>query len=91
MAEQMDEMQLLIQERRNTGSSWTHNEQFDKDGYLVVKNLWDVEELYHPLPELRGQLNYWDNNVENFNHHCSRRSSRRITCTILASTISSNS
>jgi len=58
----MYEQELKNQERWNTGSSWTRNEQFDKDGYLVVKDLWDPEELYHPLPEDRGQLNYWDNN-----------------------------
>ena len=68
MAEQMNEAQLLHQERMNTGTAWTHNKQFDKDGYLVVKDLWDKDELFHPLPEVRGQLNYWDNNVENFNH-----------------------
>ena len=68
MAEHMNELQILHQERVNTGTSWTHNEQFDKDGYLVVKDLWDKDELFHPLPEVRGQLNYWDNNVENFNH-----------------------
>ena len=60
----MYEQELKNQERWNTGSSWTRNEQFDKDGYLVVKDLWDPEELYHPLPEDRGQLNYWDNNLE---------------------------
>lgn len=68
MAEQMSELQLMTQERMNTGTSWTRNEKFDKDGYLVVKNLWDPQELYHPLPEIRGQLNYWDKNPENFNH-----------------------
>ena len=68
MAEQMNELQLMFQEKQNTGTTWTRNEKFDKDGYLVVKDLWDAEELYHPLPELRGQLNYWDKNVENFNH-----------------------
>ena len=68
MSEQMNEDQVLHQERMNTGTSWTHNEQFDKDGYLVVKDLWDKDELFHPLPEVRGQLEYWDNNVENFNH-----------------------
>ena len=52
MAEQMNEAQLLHQERMNTGTSWTRNEQFDKDGYLVVKDLWDKDELYHPLPEV---------------------------------------
>ena len=65
----MHEQELKNQERWNTGSSWTRNEQFDKDGYLVVKDLWDPEELYHPLPEDRGQLNYWDNNLEHFSHN----------------------
>ena len=68
MVEQMSEDQVLHQERMNTGTSWTRNEQFDKDGYLVVKDLWDKDELFHPLPEERGQINYWDNRVENFQH-----------------------
>ena len=58
MAEEMTEMQLMFQERQNTGSAWTKNKEFDKNGYFVVKDLWDVEELYHPVPELRGQLTY---------------------------------
>ena len=45
MAEQMNELQLMMQERMNTGTAWTRNEKFDKDGYLVVKDLWDPEEL----------------------------------------------
>ena len=52
----------------NTGTAWTRNEKFDKDGYLVVKDLWDPEELYHPVPEEKGQYNYWDKNPEHFNH-----------------------
>ena len=68
MAEKMTEMQILFQERENSGTSWTNNKKFDKDGYLVVKDLWDPEELYHPVPDIRGQLNYWDNNPEHFNH-----------------------
>ena len=35
---------------------------------LVVKDLWDPEELYHPVPEQKGQYNYWDKNPEHFNH-----------------------
>ena len=50
MAEQMTELDLMIQERRNSGTAWTRNEKFDKDGYLVIKDLWDPEELYHPVP-----------------------------------------
>ena len=68
MAEAMTEMQLMFQEKQNTGTAWTRNKDFDKNGYLVVKDLWDVEELYHPLPELRGQLNYWDKDPTHFNH-----------------------
>ena len=36
---------FLDQERRNTGTTWTRNESFEKNGYLVVDNLWDPEEL----------------------------------------------
>ena len=68
MAEQMTELQLMLQERTNTGTAWTRNEKFEKDGYLVVKDLWDPEELYHPVPEQKGQYNYWDKNPEHFNH-----------------------
>ena len=55
MAEQMTELQLMFQEKQNTGTAWTRNEKFEKDGYLVVKDLWDPEELYHPVPEKKGQ------------------------------------
>jgi hypothetical protein len=68
MAEQMTELQLMMQERMNTGTAWTHNESFEKNGYLVIKNLWDSEELYHPLPEERGQMNWWGKNMDQFNH-----------------------
>ena len=60
MAEQMNEIQLMMQERQNTGTAWTRNQSFDKNGYLVVKDLWDPEELYHPVPEKKGQYNYYD-------------------------------
>ena len=68
MAEAMTEQVLRAQERRNTGTSWTKNEQFDKDGYLVLKDLWDPEELYHPVPKQRGQYNYWDKDPDHFHH-----------------------
>ena len=60
---------MMFQEKQNTGTAWTRNEKFEKDGYLVVKDLWDPEELYHPLPKERGQMNYWGNNLENFTHN----------------------
>ena len=66
--EQMNELQLQWQERTNTGTSWTRNEEFDKNGYLVIKDLWSVDELYRPMPEERGQINYWGKNPDQFNH-----------------------
>lgn len=69
MAEQMTEEQLFYQERQNTGTSWTRNEQFEKDGYLVVKNLWDPKELYRPVPEERGQINYWGKKLDQFTYY----------------------
>jgi hypothetical protein len=65
--EQMTGEQLQWQERINTGTAWTHNESFEKNGYLVIKNLWDPKELYHPLPNERGQLNYYGS-VDRFDH-----------------------
>ena len=54
MAYVMSELEILSKERRNSGSTWTRNPQFEKDGYLIVKNLWIPEELYHPVPKERG-------------------------------------
>ena len=54
-----NEAELQMQERRNTGTAWTRNESFEKNGYLVLKNLWEPEELYHPVPEERGQIKYY--------------------------------
>ena len=68
MAEQMTEMQLQWQERQNTGTAWTRNESFEKNGYLVLKDLWDPQELYHPLPDVRGQLNYWGKKLDQVNY-----------------------
>ena len=36
MAEQMTQMQVMLQEKTNSGTAWTKNEKFDKDGYLKV-------------------------------------------------------
>ena len=68
MAERMTEAEVAFQDRMNSGTAWTHNKSFDKDGYVVVKDLWDPEELYHPLPELRGMITYYDKDPTHFNH-----------------------
>ena len=33
----MTELQLQMQEKNNTGTAWTRNEFFEKNGYLVIK------------------------------------------------------
>jgi hypothetical protein len=43
-------------------------EYFDKHGYMIIKNLYDPKELYHPVPKERGQINYWGKRTDQFNH-----------------------
>ena len=57
------------QELLNSGSSKTNNDQFEKDGYLVVKDLWNFEELFRPIPELRGSANYWGKQLDQFTYN----------------------
>ena len=62
----MLEIALIQQEWNNAGTAWTRNEQFDKDGYLPVKELWDPKELYHPVPSERGQFTWWGKELDQF-------------------------
>jgi len=65
--EKMTQEQIDFQERINTGTSLTNNEDFDKNGYLVVKNLWDPKDLYCKPPEIKGQYNYFGK-LDRFEH-----------------------
>ena len=67
MAEGMTQEQIDFQERVNSGTSPTNNEEFDKNGYLVLRNLWDPKDLYCEPPEVKGQYNYFGK-VDKFNH-----------------------
>ena len=51
---------LLTGERFNTGTTRTNNDEMEKDGCIVIKNLCDPEELYYPVPLERGQIVYSD-------------------------------
>jgi len=51
---------LLTGERFNTGTTRTNNDEMEKDGCIVIKNLCDPEELYYPVPLERGQIVYRD-------------------------------
>lgn len=39
--------------------SKTNNEEFEKNGFLLVKNLWNPKDLFCEVPEYRGQINYY--------------------------------
>lgn len=55
----MDIEVMEKQELLNSGSSPTNNEQFDKDGYLVVPDLWDPQDLFCEVPKEKGQYMYY--------------------------------
>ena len=67
MAEQMTQDQIDWQERINAGTSPTNNEEFDRNGYLVLRNLWDPKDLYCKPPAIKGQYNYFGK-IDKFNH-----------------------
>ena len=66
---EMQEQQIQFQERLTTGTTKTKNEQFEKDGYLKVDDLWDPEELYHPVPKERGQMSWWGDKLDQFTYN----------------------
>ena len=66
MASERTELDLITQEWNNYGTTWTHNEEFERDGYYVVKNLWNPEELYHPLPPETGSFKWWGKKLDQF-------------------------
>ena len=68
MPEEMTLEQVALKERIHSGTSWTHDGSFDKLGFLYLSNLCDPEELYSPVPEVKGQYTFWDMNPEHFDH-----------------------
>ena len=60
--------QLNAQEQQNTGTAWTRNDIFEKHGYLVIRNLWDPEELFRPVPEIRGQISYYGKKPDQYTY-----------------------
>ena len=50
--------EVIKNEYQNQGTSWTRNEFFDTNGYLIIKNLCDPEKLFHSVPKERGLFNW---------------------------------
>ena len=59
---------IIANELQHSGTSWTRNESFDKNGYLYMQNIIDPKLLYEPLPDKRGQLKYYDKGMNDFEH-----------------------
>jgi hypothetical protein len=57
--EEQTTMEIDWQERVNSETSSTNNKEFDQNGYLVLRNLWDPQDLYCEPPEMKGQYNYY--------------------------------
>lgn len=57
----MNQQQIDNTERFNAGTTWTKNKEFDKNGYIVIKNLYDPKKLECTVPDERGLINYINN------------------------------
>ena len=60
-------MQTMQLERQNAGTTKTYSGELERNGYCLVKNLLDPEELYHPVPRERGFIRYFGK-IDKFNH-----------------------
>lgn len=61
MAEQMTKEQLDFQERFNSGTSPTNNEQFDRDGYLILK-IYGIQKIFIVIHQkLRDNITIMEN------------------------------
>jgi len=62
----MNEQEILLSEKQNTGTSKTNNQTFEKNGYLIIRGLYDARELFSEVPKERGQFNYHGKNANQF-------------------------
>ena len=61
--------EVVKSEYENQGTSWTRNEFFDTNGYLIIKNLCDPKKLFHPVPKERGLFNWkGSDKLDKFTH-----------------------
>ena len=50
----------------DTTPCWTHNSEFDENGFLYLKDLYDPDKLQCPPPEKRGLYKWMGKNVDEF-------------------------
>jgi hypothetical protein len=54
----MNEQQIKFNELTNSGTSKTKNKTFDKNGYLLVRDIVDPHSLICEVPTIRGSLTF---------------------------------
>ena len=57
--EKQTELEVLLKEMENLGTSWTRNKFFDDNGYLILKKLCHPEKLFSEVPDKKGKMSYW--------------------------------
>ena len=62
----MTEEDLIKYELENSGTSWTRNQFFDENGYLILKKICDPTLLYCPVPTDRGLFKWWGMREDQF-------------------------
>ncbi len=53
--------------------SWTNHKDFDEKGYVVLPKLWDALDLYRPVPNMRGVIDYWGTGADEYTHQPTER------------------
>ena len=67
--EVMKEKDILLSEWEYTGTSWTHNDSFEENGFLIIKNLYDYKKLLCPPPEKTGMYKWCGNILDQFTYN----------------------
>ena len=64
---EMTQDEIFFRENIHSGTSKTKNELFEKNGYLILKNLCNSDALYEDVPAERGLINYFGS-LDKFAH-----------------------
>ena len=64
----MPEGDVIYEEFNNSGTSKTKNDQFEKNGYITVENLWDSDDLFITLPKERGCMSWYTDDSSEYEH-----------------------
>lgn len=54
-----EQLQWQWDEKNYTGTSLTGNDEFDRNGYLILRNLWDPKDFLSNPPEIKGAYKYY--------------------------------